>query len=1213
MAEEAEKRSSAAKQAASDTFSLRAVDSADRMAQSLSPWVREMLDGGNAPTAGGSLVHRLLRRRADESVSFLSTLAILRRFHRIATRTSAWKVNVGTISPNLFEKFSEQMFKNWDMGANNIGALLKLNRQEEAIDMPLAGEVGGPAAPQPQRPANPLAGMTMEDIRRRVEEARKFESMSPSAIPNFVKAQDADKPDVRPVGQHPGRATPAPQRPSDQPLARSLPGQTTPTPAPAQPPAEQPAQPSPRMMRRRMARQVEYLSMPGVESSDSGETASGDDSEAAPPPQFDTGPPGLDWFFAEPENSAPDWFAPTSEETILRQTAARSSAAQSSAPQTVRSRPAAGERGGNVARVSVASAGSQTRRRPVVSRRRSRRGAVQKPRQDLGRRLPARPSARDGGRPRPAGIGQRAIERLAASASGQLLASRPHLLLDHIQRQSVAPAQQPRPAAALLPAVSDGSVLDALSFVPQPAPTALLPRRTDEKSGLTPVGLTDFALAYPQRFWQRTAVAQPEQSVATPVQTEQPALRVARAFLPSARPGQTPPADAARQLRADPKIADVGRTVSPTGFSSLSAPPGMTPDLKMRRRIETDGTDAHGFTQRAWGTDFIHPREERRPVARSRALAALQSRPLRTPPTVMRLVSAPPVSAPPLAPDVSDGYTATSQKIDRRGTERRAEALLSPAALPPRTPRLRGEIPPVAEDAGEPLLSSLSPSALPPRTPRLRGEVPSFVEDAGEPLLSSLSPSALPPRPPRLRSEIPPVAEDAGEPLLSSLSPAALLPRTPRLRGEMPSSVVDVAQPPELRHAFEPVSALWRGSLLRSQPLLPAFADAETDEPVNFLPTQPAAQPESLAQFALPPVLGESEPRPRQVARAFLPPLELALARLQRATTAPTPPQAALQPTADSRQQTTDRRQQTADSRPQTADSRQQTADSRPQTADRRLPSIVHRPPQPTLVERVAHRDFAGTKADLLGNGLLDFAATPPVWKDDEKRPIVSRRESAPVPLRAAGVHTPHPTPPQIGEGTVTTSFQSGERTVTTPSQSGKRSVMTSPQSRERSVMTSPQSGERSVMTPSQSGERSVTISPQSGERSVTTPSQSGKRTVMTPPQSGEGTVTTPPPIWGRLGGGEHPLTPSARADPPALATGRGHRGLATPANRRVFAPSARLAPASPAPGNPTVARRQPGVSGETGTLFFCSCVEGSPAAAGNGALCRAPALLRAT
>ena len=225
------------------------------MAQSLSPWVREMLNSGNAPSAGGSLVHRLMRRRADESVSFLSTLAILRRFHRITTGTSAWKINIGTISPNLFEKFSEEMFKNWDMGANNITELLKINRQEEAIDMPLAGEVGGPAAPaQPRAPANPLAGMTMDDIRRRVEEARKFESMSPSAIPNFVKAQDAARPEVRPVEQNPGRATPAPQRPTDQPLARPLQDAPAPTPPAAQQPAQQPS--SPRMMRRRMARQV---------------------------------------------------------------------------------------------------------------------------------------------------------------------------------------------------------------------------------------------------------------------------------------------------------------------------------------------------------------------------------------------------------------------------------------------------------------------------------------------------------------------------------------------------------------------------------------------------------------------------------------------------------------------------------------------------------------------------------------------------------------------------------------------------------------------------------------------------------------------------------------------------------------------------------------------------------------------------------------------
>lgn len=52
-----------------------------------------------------------MRRRADESVSFLSTLAILRRFHRITTGTSAWKINIGTISPKCFEKFSKEISK----------------------------------------------------------------------------------------------------------------------------------------------------------------------------------------------------------------------------------------------------------------------------------------------------------------------------------------------------------------------------------------------------------------------------------------------------------------------------------------------------------------------------------------------------------------------------------------------------------------------------------------------------------------------------------------------------------------------------------------------------------------------------------------------------------------------------------------------------------------------------------------------------------------------------------------------------------------------------------------------------------------------------------------------------------------------------------------------------------------------------------------------
>ncbi|MFZ1752195.1 MAG: hypothetical protein WAU10_00550, partial [Caldilineaceae bacterium] len=159
------------------------------MTRSLSPWVREMLNEETAPTAGGSLVQRVMRRRTDESMSFLSTLAILRRFHRIVTRASAWKAGVGTISPNLFEKFSDEMFKSWDIGANNITALLKINRQEEALDMPLAGEVGGPAAKQAQPAANAMPAMTLEEIRRRVAEARQFESLSPSAVPNFVKGQ----------------------------------------------------------------------------------------------------------------------------------------------------------------------------------------------------------------------------------------------------------------------------------------------------------------------------------------------------------------------------------------------------------------------------------------------------------------------------------------------------------------------------------------------------------------------------------------------------------------------------------------------------------------------------------------------------------------------------------------------------------------------------------------------------------------------------------------------------------------------------------------------------------------------------------------------------------------------------------------------------------------------------------------------------------------
>lgn len=39
------------------------------------------------------------------------------------------------------------------------------------------------------------------------------------------------------------------------------------------------------------------------------------------PPQFDTGPPGLDWLFPETETSGPDWFVPTSAEARLQASA----------------------------------------------------------------------------------------------------------------------------------------------------------------------------------------------------------------------------------------------------------------------------------------------------------------------------------------------------------------------------------------------------------------------------------------------------------------------------------------------------------------------------------------------------------------------------------------------------------------------------------------------------------------------------------------------------------------------------------------------------------------------------------------------------------------------------------------------------------------------------------------------------------------------------
>ena len=863
MAEPAENPTRGPARPSEGTFALRAIDSADRMAQSLSPWVREMLDAGNAPAAGGSLVHRLMRRRADESISFRSTLSILKRFHRIATRTTAWKADVGTISPGLFEQFSDVMFKNWEMGANNISALLKINRQEEAIEMPLAGEVGGPAPAQTRQAANPALAMTMEEIRRRVEEARKFESMSPSALPNFVKNQDSAQHEVRPVAQRPGnRPTPAPPRPTDQPLARTLPGQTPPAPAPAQPPASQPA---PRMMRRRMARQVEYLSMPASES-ESGEAGSGDDSDAGPAVHFDTGPPGLDWFFPEPQESGPDWFAAVADEPLLVVRPAQTPSRPSSRPFVTPRRISAPA----LAPAPIARPARTSLRRVPTS--------------------PAQPKAqptRRAGVPRRAGVVQRAMDRLAQSASGQLLASRPYLLLDHIQRQSSAPAQQSQrgePASNLQPSAALAELLPAefLDVLPpttvDTAPSRRIPG--DVAPALLSVSLEDFALAYPRRLLQRSEVLATD-----PVMAVSPGLPAADGT-PISAPAQrseriqegatTPQGEITRRSAlTPPRPRPLQRPATPGRAGGTGVQPvRLAPLLPASLRAPSHREQAA-------------PRSFRR-----NSLAALQARPLRTPPTVMRFLVAPPISAPVSGPE-----------------------------------------------------SDARPELFRPASP------------ASQPSPQSSPTEAIP----------------TGDTL-------------PALDGDDPRLL------PEIRHDFEPVSGLWRSALLRS---LPGLAP------------QPAAQlqagEESLQRLALPSPEERADSAPIRIANVSMPSLDLAVARFHRVAAAayptgpgvePATPTAQRRPVATVRGPGLGR----AQPRPTPAPASPATLPVSPVLVGR--PSVDRPPagrlssprpvtglPEPatvegkraerTLVERIAQRDFAGSRRDILTTGLLALEEQP--------------------------------------------------------------------------------------------------------------------------------------------------------------------------------------------------------------------------------------------
>lgn len=955
MAEQAQNRPSSSARPSDGTFALRAIDSADRMTRSLSPWVREMLDGANTPTDRGSLVGRLMRRRADESVSFLSTLAILRRFHRIVTRTTSWKAGVGTVSPNLFEKFSEEMFKNWDMGANNISALLKINRQEEALEMPLAGEVGGSTPTPAGPPANPAPAMTMEEIRRRVAEARQFESMSPTSVPNFVKSQDADKPDVRPVAQHPSNrpARPAPPRPTDQPIARQLPGQTppapsTPAPTPPTPPSTQqpqrpPGAPAPRMMRRRMARQVEYLSMPDTSGEDGGESEGSDDSEASPAPQFDTGPPGLDWFFPENETDGPDWFAPASAEARLQptapptQTVTRVSSRPVLSSQTVvqpARRPVRVQSVRGVARKRPAPATS-----PATNPTRSRRS--------LSRPSISRPAAK----PDVPSIVQRAVGRLALSASGQLLASRPQILLDHIQRAATAPAAtSPDERAGLLPSAAPQdqpgprtylsapalssldeplAALDGLAAADRPVRASPLQRQSSGDLRLAPVSLADFALAAPLTYWWRADPLPPEAPVAPSDQPEPPARasgipRRGRAVVKPAVEGKQPAVlSPAGEQTADAQPAVVrpaARTVVQrlsTGISFSSVRP------RVRRRT--------GASQSA----------ARPPLEQPPALALLQSLPLRPSPTVMRLAAIPPFDRP-------SATQAESQTRQPVGFQPEPTTLQGEGVRPEQFLALPRAEQPTARRSAVRQSVARADSVL---QRLLLRPLPTVMR------LAAADPFAVP-APNQAESQS--VEPDSSRPV--DVDRSADIAQE---RAVLPGPGVDpFLLSTELRHEFEPVSGVWRSTLLRSRPVASGLLPAEPGDPLSRS-AGPLPDAAALLGSDRPPLSQADEPAPGQLAPAFLPALELALARFRRATTTATPSGDLGQPTGETTNETAGR------ARPASAIQRL------PQSRARRVDRGETARPGPTLLERVTGRDFAGTRTDMLGRGPLSLSEPP--------------------------------------------------------------------------------------------------------------------------------------------------------------------------------------------------------------------------------------------
>ncbi len=449
------------------TLALSAVNSAERLVHTLSPWVRESLTGEISARTQGSLVRRLMQKRRTDSFTFNGTLAIMRRFHRIVNRSVAWQVGVGSIDPNLFDRFSLDMSKRREIGANNIAELLKLNRQEESLDMPLAGapESQSPAQSAPAQPSRPI---TMEEITKRVEAARQFRSQSSSGQPDFVEAMrkraeaEASTAPARPQSAPPAAAQ-TPGLPPIAPPPSNLPPGALP-PAANQPGA---AAMSPRQ-RRRMGRKVEYLSIPSGD-----DESSESDGEPSPRSYFALGPP--DPF---PETTWSDDTPPFAQDLIFPESVDDSFLPDIEA-ESVRRRLVPVRRETSALPAPQRLPGVQLPLRRSSVRRRSPRSMPAQRR--LGQPAASRPS-----------IAARAFSQLTQSASGALLVSRPQSMLAHLARTVPVLQRSDQP-------LLDGSPLQTLGELlperPQPSPNPL--------GALLPVAQQDFVFSQPllQRFF----------------------------------------------------------------------------------------------------------------------------------------------------------------------------------------------------------------------------------------------------------------------------------------------------------------------------------------------------------------------------------------------------------------------------------------------------------------------------------------------------------------------------------------------------------------------------------------------------------------------------------------------------------------------------------------------------------------------------------------